>query len=55
MGTSAPVRRSVDIPIVEPAPKILPLPAPDPSRIVTPFVPIRQPVREPARRVNGGL
>jgi len=49
MGTSAPVRREFDIPIVEPyrLPEIPKgLPEPDPERIVHPiFVPVRQPER----------
>ncbi len=50
MGTSAPIRRSVDIPIVEPYKPTPALPAPDPSRIVTPFIPITQPAKQPERR-----
>jgi len=50
MGTSAPVRRTHDIPLTEQPPQILPLPAPDPSRIVTPMIPVRQPDRVPVRR-----
>jgi len=53
MGTSAPVRKEYDIPIVEPyRPSVGPelLPEPDPERIVAPFVPfvpVKQPVRQP--------
>lgn len=50
MSTSAPVRREVDIPIVEPRrykPEPKRLPQPNPERIVTPFVPIEVPVKQP--------
>lgn len=50
MGTSAPVRKTHDIPIVEPEKPVLPLPAPDPERIVTPFEPVREPEKVPVRR-----
>lgn len=52
MGTSQPVRRSHDIPLVKPEPLILPLPAADPSRILTPFIPVpdRWPIEVPRKR-----
>ncbi len=51
MGTSQPVRKTHDIPIVEPEKPILPLPEPDPSKIITINpVPVKQPEQEPARR-----
>lgn len=51
MGTSQPVRRTHDIPIVEPEKPILPLPEPDPSKIITVNpVPVKQPEQVPVRR-----
>ena len=46
MGTSAPIRRSYDIPLTMPAkPEPLRITEPDPSRAVPIQVPVRQPVR----------
>lgn len=47
MGTSAPVRRTHDIPIAVPKRDPLKLPAPGPSYV--PSNPVRVPEREPVR------
>ena len=52
MSTSAPIKRTWDIPIerpqrAAPSKEPLALPAPDPERWTTPFV--REPAREPAK------
>lgn len=50
MTTSAPIRKIVNIPIVEPVREPLWLSEPDPGRIVVPLVPIRVPVKVGVRR-----
>ena len=49
MGTSAPVREVIDIPIIRPKVESRELPAPSPERIMVPMVPVKAPVRVPER------
>jgi len=53
MGTSAPVRRTEHIPITEKPRKPAALPAPDPERVVSPFVPVPEREPEKVRRSDG--